>query len=159
MLIFTLSHKRILVIRRRKEILFNRAGGGPADQVQQAAGFVVGAGGSAAAEWLLAYYGAGRFVVDIEITGGVAQGALGQQDCVAVSGEDRSGESVRRGMIAQVQCLGELVIIVDENRDHRAEYLFLHQLEIGIGRDHDCWLDKPPFGAVVIAAGDKLSIG
>jgi len=67
------AHVRVRVVGRRDQRLLDRAGQGPALQVLRGAGLVVGAGGSAAAEGLLADDGAGRLVVDVGAAGRVAQ--------------------------------------------------------------------------------------
>ena len=67
------AHVRVAVVRRRDQRLLDGAGRGPAHQVLRGAGLVVGAGGAAAAEGLLADDGAGRLVVDVEVAGRVAE--------------------------------------------------------------------------------------
>lgn len=94
MCLFVLE-ERILVVRRRDEVLFDCARRSPADHVMQRAGFVVGAGSSRAAKWLLADDSAGRFIIDIEIAGRLTESSLGEQDGVAICGEDSSGQRIR----------------------------------------------------------------
>src|SRR5665811_1534442 len=57
-------HKRIPIIRRWHERLLDAARADPAEQVEDRASLVVGAGCAGAAEGLLADHGAGGLVVD-----------------------------------------------------------------------------------------------
>src|SRR5262245_61826716 len=91
-----LAHVRVRGVGRGREVLLDRAGGDPADQVPEAAGLVVGAGGAGAAEGLLADDGAGGLVVDVEVAGGVAEAGLGGVDGGAVAREHSAGQGVGR---------------------------------------------------------------
>src|SRR6476469_6436160 len=88
------THVGVLPVLGRDEGLLDRAGGGPAEEVDGGAGLVVGTRRTSAAEGLLADDGAGGLVVDVEVAGGEAQGVLGPGDGLAVLGDDRTGEGV-----------------------------------------------------------------
>src|SRR5664279_2169238 len=59
--------ERELDVHRRREALLDGARRSPADQVQEAAGLVVGPGGAGSAEGLVAHHGARGLVVDVEV--------------------------------------------------------------------------------------------
>src|SRR5664279_3381354 len=59
--------ERELDVHRRREALLDGARRSPADQVQEAAGLVVGPGGAGSAEGLVANHGARGLVVDVEV--------------------------------------------------------------------------------------------
>ena len=59
----------------RHEGLLDSAGQYPADEVELAAGLVVGTGCAGAAERLHADYGSGGLVVDVEVAGSIFQPA------------------------------------------------------------------------------------
>ena len=94
---------------RRHKRLPDAARADPAQQVEDRAGLVVGAGGAGAAEGLLADDGAGGLVIDVEIAGGVAQTVEALLDRVAVLRENRAGQCVRTGAVDEAQRL----ILVD----------------------------------------------
>ena len=66
------GHKWISIVCRRYQGFFDSPRRGPADHVQEGTGLIIGAGSSSPAEGLLTNDCPGRFVIDIEITGGVA---------------------------------------------------------------------------------------
>src|SRR6266404_4991818 len=90
----SLRHERIPWITWGHVVLLDRPGAGPADQVEHAAGLVVGAAGTAPAEWLLAHDGPGGFVVLVKVAGGVAQRRIGLGQRRAILREDGAGERV-----------------------------------------------------------------
>ena len=71
-----LTHIGIAIICGSYQSLLDRARRNPPQHILNAAGFVICARASAPAEWLLPDYCPCRFVVDIEISGGVAEPAL-----------------------------------------------------------------------------------
>src|SRR5438045_9430966 len=73
----SLRHERIPGVTRRHEVLFDRPGAGPADQVEHAARLVVGAAGARATERLLPDDRSRRLVVLIEVARGIAQRRIG----------------------------------------------------------------------------------
>ncbi len=50
------------------------------------------------------------------------------------------------------------VVVVDVDREHRAEDLLLHELEVRVLGDDDGGLDEVALGVVVVAAGDDLGV-
>ena len=73
---------------------------------------------------MLAYYCSGWFVVDVEVTCGVAEDFYCFLSCFAVIGEDGSGECVFRGAVAGVEDLFVFGVFVDEEGEDRAEDFF-----------------------------------
>src|SRR5919197_4179252 len=78
-------HERVAVVGRRDERLLDRAGAHPADQVPHRARLVVRPRRARAAERLLPDNGAGRLVVDVEVSRRVAELFLGEVECVALA--------------------------------------------------------------------------
>jgi hypothetical protein len=72
------SHKRVGKIHGRYESFLDCPGRNPAHKIGLGAGLIIGTGCSTAAEGLLADNGACRFVVDIEITGGIFKSCQGE---------------------------------------------------------------------------------
>jgi len=101
----TFVHKRVVIAPRWHERLLDAARADPAQQVEDRAGLVVGAGGAGTAKRLLADDGAGGFVVDVEVACGVAQALEALLDRVTVLREDRTGQCVRAGAVDELQCL------------------------------------------------------
>src|SRR5689334_11655466 len=97
-----LSHEGISVVDGRRERLLDRAGADPAGQVQLRTSLVVRPGGAGAAERLLADDGAGGFVVDVEIAGGLSERGLRLADGRAIAGEHGAGQRVRRRAIDEL---------------------------------------------------------
>ena len=77
-------HERVSIIRRWRKSLLYRPGADPAHQVHLRSGLVVGPRPAGTAKGLLADYGSGRFVVDVEVAGGVAEVERGFADRAAV---------------------------------------------------------------------------
>src|ERR1700674_4660781 len=128
-----LVHERVAVSLGRVVGLLDRAGAGPADQVQEAARLVVRPRGAAAAERLEADDGAGRLVVDVEVAGGVYEPLARLLDRRPLVGEDRAGERVGAGPIAEVERLLPLPVRVGVDGEDRAEELLLQEPEVGVG--------------------------
>src|SRR4051812_49045396 len=116
-----LIHERVAVVRRRDELLLDRARRDPADEVPHRAGLVIRAGRPRAAERLLADDRAGRLVVHVEVAGRVAEPVLGGLDGGAVLREHRAREPVRRAAVDEVERVLVAVLVVDERCDDRAE--------------------------------------
>ena len=88
LLIKRLSKERIAVVRGGDVGLLDTAGADPADEVEDTAGLVVGAGCASAAEGLATHHCACRLVVDIEVASAMTQDVLGLDDGVAVAGDN-----------------------------------------------------------------------
>ena len=111
---------------RRQEVFLDRPRRTPADQVQLAAGLVVGSRGSSAAEGLQPDAGGGCLIVDIEVPRRVSEDVFGSVDRVAVGCEYRARQRVGRGIVADIQRLRELIVVIDIDGEDGAEYLLLH---------------------------------
>src|SRR5438874_11251212 len=103
-------HEGVAVVGRRYERLLDRARAHPADQVPHRAGLVVRTGGARAAEGLLAYDGAGRLVVDVEVASRIAQLLAGQLECVDLAREHRARQAVRGALVDHVERLAVLAL-------------------------------------------------
>src|SRR4030042_837764 len=68
-----LRQEGIPVVGRLVQVLLDRPGARPAQQVEIRAGLVVRSGSAGSAEGLLAYDRTGRLVVNIEVPGGMTQ--------------------------------------------------------------------------------------
>src|SRR5471030_2537622 len=88
-------HERVVVFGRGRERFLYCARVRPAHEVHLRSGLVVRARCARAAERLLAHDRARWFVVDIEISGRVAQGRMGLVNRPAVVREHRAGERIR----------------------------------------------------------------
>src|SRR5207244_5548003 len=110
-------HERVAVVGRGHERLLDRTGAHPTDQVPHRARLVVRAGSARAAERLLTDDGAGRLVVDVEITRRIAKLLTREIDCITLAREDRAGQSVRRAPVDQVERLAVLPFGVDVGSD------------------------------------------
>src|SRR5579859_7255026 len=117
------SQERIPVILRRIEVLFDRSGRSPTDEIEKAAGLVVGAGSAGASKGLLTDHGSGRLVVDVEISRGIDEHLRRRFDRAAVRREDRARQSIGGGLIAEPERLLVPVLGIDVDREHRAEDL------------------------------------
>src|SRR5437868_11277169 len=149
-------HVRVAVVDRRRVCLLDHAWADPADQVEERPGLVVGAGSAGAAEWLQPDDRPSRLVVDVEVARRVDElfGCLA--NCLPVSREDRAGQAVRAGPIAQVERLVELAVRVWIDGEDWPEQLLTQQLEVWVGRLDDRWPDEPPDLVIALAAGDHL---
>ena len=85
-------------VRRHKLLLDRSQRHKPAQQVS-AASLVVRATGTRTTEGLLADNGSGALAVDVEVTGGVAEGVAGAGDDVAVLCEDGARQAVFAGVV------------------------------------------------------------
>src|SRR5690606_38562214 len=138
-----LLHVRVAVVGRSVERLLDRPRAGPAHHVRHRAGLVVGSGCPAAAERLLADYRTGGAVVDVEVAGRSAQAAHHVVNDLAVAGEDRTGEGVRRRLVDHGEQGVEVgVILVYVHRDERAEVLGGEQLVFRVGALDDRRADE-----------------
>src|SRR5438874_12174194 len=100
----SLRHERVPGVTWRHEVLFDRPGAGPADQVEHAARLVIGAAGTPAAERLLTDDGSRRLVVLVEVAGGVAQRRIGLGHRRAVLREDGASKRIGRGAVHDGEC-------------------------------------------------------
>src|SRR5881628_2010245 len=96
-------HERIVVLRRWREGLLDRPRAHPAHEIELRAGLVVRAARPRAAERLLSNDGAGRLVVDVEVSGGVAERDVRLLDRAAVRREHRTGERVWRRLVDDLE--------------------------------------------------------
>ena len=69
----------------------------PAQKVERASSLVVGPATTCASEGLLSNNGAGRLVVDVEVSSAVPKGSNGRLDVSAVGGKDGTGQRILRG--------------------------------------------------------------
>src|SRR2546423_3127801 len=99
----SLRHERIPRVAWRHEILFDRPRAGPADQVEQATGLVVGPARARATERLLPNDRSRRLVVLVEVAGGVPERRIGFGQRRAVLREDAAREGVGRGAVDERQ--------------------------------------------------------
>ena len=134
-------------------------GAHPADHVEHGAGLVVGAGGTGAAEGLLAHHSAGALVVDVEVALRMEQGLLHHHDGFAVLGEDGAGQGVGRGFVADLQGLFQLVVRIDVHGDDGPEDLLDHGLIVRLLADDNGGLHEPALGIVAVAADHDLAVG
>ncbi len=123
------------------------------------AGLVVGARGPPAAERLLSDDRASRLVVDVEIAGRVAELLVRKGDRRAIVGEDRAGQRVGRGLVAQLERLGVVRLGVRIDGQARPEQLALHRVEVGIAGLDDGRLDEPTDGVVTSASAEDARAG
>ena len=131
---------------------------GPADEVEVGACLVVGAAGTSTSEGLLSNDCSGGLVVVVDVAGCVFQYLGTLTEGLAVAGEDGAGESVGRGLVAEVEGLLVLGILIDIDGDDGSEDLFAHRLVFrGLGED-DGGLYEPAFLLVAFAAEDNLGI-
>jgi len=103
--VLLLCHIGVAEVPCGQEGLLNGARGNPSFEIEPASGLVVRTGGPCAAEGLLADDGAGGLVVDVEVSGCVAQDVHRLYNGAAVEGENRAGQGVWRGLVAYVQRL------------------------------------------------------
>ena len=118
-----LTHIGVAIICGSCQSLLDRARRNPPQHILNATGFVICARGSAPAERLLPDYCACRFVVDIEVPGGVAESALSQYNRFPVGSEDRPGQAVSRSRIKQLQRLFKFAVRINKYSHHRAKNL------------------------------------
>src|SRR5206468_419876 len=98
-----LSHERIREVPRRDERLLDRPRADPANEIQHRTGFVVGSGPARPAKRLLPDDGPGRFVVDIEVSGGIPECAHRFPYRDAVAAEHRTGQRIWRSAIDDIE--------------------------------------------------------
>ena len=143
----------------RAERFLDRVGAEPADHVERGTRLIVGAGGTRAAERLLADDRAGAFIIDVEVTGGVAQGIFHLDDRRAVLREDRAGQGIGRSAVADGERLIQLVVIIDVDRNDGAKDLLDHGLIRRRLAADDRRLNEPALAVIIGAAGDELALG
>ncbi len=95
-------HVGIAVAAGRQEVFLNGPLGYPPEQVEHAAGLVVGARSPGAAEGLLAHHGPCGLVVDVEVARSLIEGSGHLHNHPAVPGEDGPGEPVGRSGVAEL---------------------------------------------------------
>ena len=103
--------------------------------------------------------GARRLVVHVEVARRIAQLAESRLDGVTVAGEDGARQAVRRRAIADVERLLILRVVIDVDRDHRAEDFFGHRLEGRVRRLDHRRLDEVTRRLVALAAEEDLCVG
>src|SRR5439155_16116885 len=153
-----LRHEGIPIVRGRNKCFFDRAGADPPEQIDHGSSLVVGSAGSAAAEWLLSHDGAGRLVVDVEITRGKAKHTVRIGDGGAIGGEHCASECVwSRTVDNGKRCLPFLLGIHIQGYN-RPEQLFTHRSVIRPASLNQRRADEVSRGIVGLAAGDDLRI-
>ena len=119
-------HKRVFKISCRNESLFYCPGAYPPYQIKMTSCLVVGSGSPGSAERLLPDHCPCGLIVDIEVSSSIPEGTAGLYHSVFVVAEDRSCKSVWRSIIISLKGFCIFIIIIDKDRHHRAEDLFLH---------------------------------
>ena len=76
-----LGHERVAIICRRRESLFDIPRTDPAHEIQLRPRLIVRTRPARASERLLPHHGARRFVVDVEIAGGIPEREIGRASC------------------------------------------------------------------------------
>ena len=94
-LVSILCKERIPIVGCRNKGVLDGARAGPADEVPQAAGLVVGAAGAGAAEGLHSDHGSCGLVVHVVVAGCVAQLVVGNLLGLQAVAEESAGEGVR----------------------------------------------------------------
>lgn len=146
----------------RAELLLDRTQADEARKQVSTARLVVGARGTRASEGLLSDDGAGALAVEVEVTGRVAQGVVGQTEHLAVPGEDGTRQTVITGLVDLLADLGEVGvggILVGVDHEDRTEQLAGEERVVGVGGAVDGRLDVPALGGVVGASSHEFQLG
>ena len=109
-------------------------------------------------EGLLSDDGSGRFVVDVEVSRGVAEPVLRLLNRGAILGEHCAGQPVGRICVDEVERLAPARLVVEVRRHDRPEELLAQQPERRVARLEDGRLDEPAGGAVRASAGHDLVV-
>src|ERR1039457_115354 len=150
-------HVGVAPVGGGNEGLLEGAGRYPAQQVERRASLVVGAALPGPPEGLLAHHRPGRFVIDVEVAGGVSEGAHPGLDRPPFGGEDRAGQPIRGGLVDQPEDRLPVAVVGVDGEDG-AEQLPLQELVMGIPSGDDRGPDKPTGGGVARTAGHDLEV-
>src|SRR5690606_35118629 len=101
---------------------------------------------------------AGRLVIDVEITRGMAQPVRGHGHGLTVTCENRTRQRVWRCGVQDTEDLLVLGIRVNVDGKHRPEDLLAHGDVLRVGDLDDGRLDEETYGLVRLAAGDDLRV-
>ena len=118
-------HVGVAVVCGRHQSLLHGTRQHPADEVELAAGLVVGTGCAGSAERLHADNGSGGFVVDVEVAGSIFQPAGNLLESQTVAAPDGTGQAVRRGGVAKLDSLVHISVVIDVDCEDGAEDLLL----------------------------------
>lgn len=138
--------------------LLDGTGGDEAGQDGGRSSLVVGAGGTSTTEGLLTDDGTGALVVDVEVSGSVAELVGAQDGSIAVLGEEGTSQGIGRRVGDQVQGLLVLLGLVDVDGDDGSKDLLGHGARLGVGGDDDGGLDEVSDRVVVVASGNDLRL-
>src|SRR5680860_1233414 len=116
---------RVAIVLRGVESLFDRPRRCPALQVRRRTGLVIGARGPRPTERLLTDDCACWLVVDVEVTGREPKFLACPGDDIAVLGDDRPGQGVRRERLHLRYHFLEVAVLVDMHGEDRPEVLSL----------------------------------
>ena len=131
---------------RRDELLLDRAQADEAGEQVSATGLVVRTTGTRTTERLLANNSTGALAVDVEVTGGVAEGFVRNFKGLAVLGEHGASQAIFTGLVdllgdTSEVGLGGIAVGVDD--EDGAEELAGKKGVVGVGCAVDSGLDVP----------------
>lgn len=146
----------------RDKLLLDRPQTDEAGQQVATASLVVGTTGTGTTEGLLADNSTSALAVDVEVTGSVAQGIVGDAENLAVLGEDGAGQTVVAGLVDLLADLGKVGlggIGVGVDDQDGTEELAGEERVVGVAGVVDGGLDVPSLGGIVGTAGQQLQLG
>lgn len=108
-------------------------------------------------ERLLANNGTSRLVVDVVVTGGVAEESGGLDGGGTVSREDATSETVGGGLVDELAGLLEVGVLVDVGGEDGTEDLLLHGDRVGVLGEDDGRLNEVTLRLVAGTTGDDLA--
>lgn len=147
---------------RRDELLLDRAQADEAGEQVSATGLVVRTTGTRTTERLLTNNSTGALAVDVEVTGGVAEGFVRNFKGLAVLGEHGASQAIFTGLVdllgdTSEVGLGGIAVGVDD--EDRAEELAGKKGVVGVGCAVNSGLDVPALGRVIGASSNQLKLG
>jgi hypothetical protein len=108
-------------------------------------------------EGLLANNGTSRLVVDVVVTGGVAEEGGSLDGSGTVTREDATGKTVGGGLVDELAGLLEVGVLVDVGGKNGTEDLLLHGDREGVLGEDDGGLDEVTLRFVAGTTGDDLA--
>lgn len=147
---------------RRDELLLDRAQADEAGEQVSATSLVVRTTGTGTTERLLANNSTSALAVDVEVTGGVAEGFIRHLKGLAVLREHGASQAIFTGLVNLLGdtseiSLGGIVVGVDD--DDGAKELASEKGVVGVGCAVDRRLDVPALGRVIGASSNQLKLG
>lgn len=147
---------------RRDELLLDRAQADEAGEQVSATSLVVRTTGTGTTKRLLANNGTGALAVDVEVTGGVAEGLICYFKGLAVLREHGASQAIFTGLVNLLGDtsefgLGGIAVGVDD--EDGAEELASDKRVVGVGCAVDGGLDVPALGRVIGASSNQLKLG